>query len=292
MFRQSFLYGRHCFKNFIFIKSFNSPKQRCEVDTDMANIVYLCVMGWLALFILSPSLEGNFKFQCRSSLWHSGLMIWHCHSSGLSHCCGAASIPGLGTSSSYGCGQKKKIKCQCNRTYIHFVVCSHEISLRRPFPPLNHKVLEVFSVGGLFVCLFVLLFRAAPIAYGVSQARGQIGATAAGLCHSHSNTRTELHHSSWQHWIPKSLSEARDWTCTFVDTSWIRFHCATTGTPVLFCFKSIVWFFFSYVFIPSLVRLWGRIQPYFSWSCTAHQLCDWGQDPSPICPVSSVKWWS
>ena len=106
--------------------------------------------------------------------------------------------------------KKKKIKCQCNRTYIHFVVCSHEISLRRPFPPLNHKVLEVFSVGGLFVCLFVLLFRAAPIAYGVSQARGQIGATAAGLCHSHSNTRTELHHSSWQHWIPKSLSEARD----------------------------------------------------------------------------------
>ena len=33
-----------------------------------------------------------------------------------------------------------------------------------------------------------LLFRAAPSAYGGSQARGLIGATAAGLHHSHSNT--------------------------------------------------------------------------------------------------------
>ena len=37
------------------------------------------------------------------------------------------------------------------------------------------------------------LLRAAPVAYGSSQARGQIGATAAGLCHSHSNTEPELH---------------------------------------------------------------------------------------------------
>ena len=37
---------------------------------------------------------------------------------------------------------------------------------------------------------FVL--RAAPAAYGGFQARGLIGATAAGLCHSHSNTRSEL----------------------------------------------------------------------------------------------------
>ena len=33
----------------------------------------------------------------------------------------------------------------------------------------------------LFVCLFVLLFRATPAAYGSSQARGRIGATTAGL---------------------------------------------------------------------------------------------------------------
>ena len=36
-----------------------------------------------------------------------------------------------------------------------------------------------------------LLFRAAPVAYGSSQARGRIGATAAGLHHSHSNAGSE-----------------------------------------------------------------------------------------------------
>jgi len=42
----------------------------------------------------------------------------------------------------------------------------------------------------LFV-LFVLLHRASAMAYGGSQARGQIGAVAAGLHHSHSNVRSE-----------------------------------------------------------------------------------------------------
>ena len=36
-----------------------------------------------------------------------------------------------------------------------------------------------------------MLLRAAFAAYGGSQARGQVGATAAGLCHSHSNARSE-----------------------------------------------------------------------------------------------------
>ena len=44
----------------------------------------------------------------------------------------------------------------------------------------------------LFGFFFFLLFGATPEAYGGSQARGQIGATAAGLCHSHSNPRSEL----------------------------------------------------------------------------------------------------
>ena len=34
---------------------------------------------------------------------------------------------------------------------------------------------------------YVVFFRAAPVAYGSSQARGQIGAAAASLYHSHSN---------------------------------------------------------------------------------------------------------
>jgi len=43
-----------------------------------------------------------------------------------------------------------------------------------------------------FLFLF-LLFRAIPEAYGSSQARGQIGAAAAGLNHSHSHTGSEPH---------------------------------------------------------------------------------------------------
>ena len=41
--------------------------------------------------------------------------------------------------------------------------------------------------------IFFLLFRAAFVAYGGSQVRCQIGPTAAGLCHSHSNTRSLIH---------------------------------------------------------------------------------------------------
>ena len=44
----------------------------------------------------------------------------------------------------------------------------------------------------VFMYLF-LLFRAAPAAYGGSQVRGQIGATAASLYHNHSNMGSEPH---------------------------------------------------------------------------------------------------
>ena len=43
-----------------------------------------------------------------------------------------------------------------------------------------------------FFCLF-LLFRATPAAYGGSEARGQIGATAATLLHSHNNVGSKPH---------------------------------------------------------------------------------------------------
>ena len=52
----------------------------------------------------------------------------------------------------------------------------------------QHEVLihatTLMSLENIF---FLLLFRVAPVAYRVSQARGQIGATAASLYHSHSN---------------------------------------------------------------------------------------------------------
>ena len=58
---------------------------------------------------------------------------------------------------------------------------------------------------------FVCLFRAAPAAHGSSQARGRIGAPAAGL-----------RHSSWQHQILKP-TKARDRTCVLMDTNWVHY---------------------------------------------------------------------
>ena len=63
----------------------------------------------------------------------------------------------------------------------------------------------------LYCIVFFLLFRVAPVAYGGSQARGQIAAVATGLRHRHSNTRSEMQgnlcHGSWQRWIlnPQSM---------------------------------------------------------------------------------------
>ena len=40
---------------------------------------------------------------------------------------------------------------------------------------------------------FWSFFRAAPMSYGGSQARGPVRAIAASLCHSHSNAESEPH---------------------------------------------------------------------------------------------------
>ena len=70
----------------------------------------------------------------------------------------------------------------------------------------------------------VFLFRATPAAYGTYQGRGRMGTAAAGLCHSHSNTRSKLHLGltpQWQCQILNPLSEARDQICILMDTSWV-----------------------------------------------------------------------
>ena len=42
-------------------------------------------------------------------------------------------------------------------------------------------------------CFFYFSFYVAPVTYGSSLARGRMRASAAGLCHSHSSTGSELH---------------------------------------------------------------------------------------------------
>ena len=67
---------------------------------------------------------------------------------------------------------------------------------------------------------YFVFSRAVPVAYGGSQARGLIGAVAAGLHHSHSSAGSEhvfdLHHSSWQSQILNPLSKAWDRTCNLM----------------------------------------------------------------------------
>ena len=68
--------------------------------------------------------------------------------------------------------------------------------------------------------------------YGSSQARGRIGASAASLCHSHSNVGSEPHLQPIpQAQILNPLSEARNQTCVLTDASRVHYRWATTGTP-------------------------------------------------------------
>ena len=73
------------------------------------------------------------------------------------------------------------------------------------------------------------------MAYGSSQARGQIGAVA--MAYTTATTTQDpscicnIHQSSWKHRILDPLSEARDRTHILMDTSWVHVPCAIKGTP-------------------------------------------------------------
>ena len=78
-------------------------------------------------------------------------------------------------------------------------------------------IIVFFSLFGFVL----LLFRATPMAYGSSQTRGRIGATAASLHHSHSNggiqaasvTYTTAHGNirSPTHWVRPGIEPASSW---------------------------------------------------------------------------------
>ena len=93
-------------------------------------------------------------------------------------------------------------------------------------PSLSHDHLVYY-----FYC-----FRATPAAYGSSQAKCQIGATAASLHHSHSSsgsklclwptTTTHSNARSLTHWVRSGIEPASSWIPVRFLTCW-----ATTGTP-------------------------------------------------------------
>ena len=80
-------------------------------------------------------------------------------------------------------------------------------------------VKEEYRYYFCFVLFF--LFRAAPTDYGGSQARGRIRAIATGLCHSHSNSRSEinlwlkpqLEANAWSlnHWARPGMEPESSW---------------------------------------------------------------------------------
>ena len=85
--------------------------------------------------------------------------------------------------------------------------------------------------------LHFLLFRAPPAVYVSSQARGRIGATAAGLHHSYSNMGSEPclpptpRLMATQAEDPRPTDRGQGPTHVFMDSSWIHCCCTTTGTP-------------------------------------------------------------
>ena len=114
---------------------------------------------------------------------------------------------------------KRKIKV----AYVSYHCCVVWLS-----GPFSFFFLSFFLGGAL---------RTTPLAYGSFQARGQIGATSAGLYHSHSNAGSELclcdlHHSSQLCRILNLLSEARDRTCVLMDPCRVCYRSATMGTPL------------------------------------------------------------
>ena len=97
--------------------------------------------------------------------------------------------------------------------------------------------LRVWIVLGFFC--FVLSFAfsgAAPVAYGSSQARGQIGAYTRATATQDPSCIRDLHHSSQQRRILNLLSKVR----VEPATSWFAVgfvnHCTMTGTPRFVCF--------------------------------------------------------
>ena len=123
----------------------------------------------------------------------------------------------------------------------------------------------------LFWTFFFWLFRAAPTACESSQARGQIGARAAVLRHSHSHVGSKpcLWPTPQLRAMPDPypLSKARDWTCILMILVGFINRWATKETPgIVFLMVSVAHCFFRLCGIPLYVPV--------NHSLLTHQLVD------------------
>ena len=104
-------------------------------------------------------------------------------------------------------------------------------------PPLHFYFSFFFLEGSFF------FFRVTPMTYARSQSRGQVRAAAAGLHHSHSNTRSKLH--LWPtphlvatpdpltHWVRPRI-ESTSW-------SWILHPLSHNGNPLFHSWSHFPW---------------------------------------------------
>ena len=130
--------------------------------------------------------------------------------------------------------------------HLSSILCICFSSAWKALPPGTHVLMILHLLSSalsvfcffLFVCFFVWSYsflRAVPMAYGGSQAKSLIGAVAAGLHHSHSNTRSELSETyTTAHSNTRSLTY---WARPGIEPhnlmfpSQICFCCTTAGTP-------------------------------------------------------------
>ena len=146
---------------------------------------------------------------------------------------------------------------------------------------------EFFICMNSFVYLF-LLFRAAPLAYRNSQARGGIWAVAVSLHPCHSNARSEpcldLHHSWQQCQIFNALSEARDRTCVLMYTRQVHNLLSHNGNSYVYEFKC--------AFLSLLLQFF---ESKWHGNLRAPKLRDWASVPSSVLHIlhlipPQVKW--
>ena len=117
--------------------------------------------------------------------------------------------------------------------HLEEVAVSGELFESNHLPELTLTDIETLI---FFFFFFFCLFRAAPTAHRGSQARGQIGAVATCLCHSHSKagsepasvTYTTTHGitGSLTHWVRPGIEPESSWILV-----WFVNHWDTTGTP-------------------------------------------------------------